>query len=262
MQKKPFGAIDMPTQGGAVSGSNFRNQGWVLTPIPNNIPTDGSTINVYVDGIYLGHPVYNIYRSDIATLFPGYANSNGAHAYFYIDTTAFTNGVHTIYWTATDNAGNTDGIGSRYFTIQNSVTSLGGSGQGSGFRSRIPVDVSSPVWVLKGYKRNIKPFKNYPNDKGIINIKIHQLQLLEVRLFPVGAEKQGGLAPLLNLSGYQVVSGQIRALPIGSTLDTQRGIFYWHPGPGFLGRYQLVFIKNSQTGKIKKKHLIINIMPR
>jgi hypothetical protein len=123
------------------------------------------------------------------------------------------------------------------------------------------VDPSSPVWILKGYKWNTKPFKNYPDDKGIITIEIKELQRIEVRLFPVGEGKQGGLAPLLNLSGYQVVSGQVRALPIGSTLDTQRGIFYWHPGPGFLGRYQLIFIKNSQTGKIKRIEVEIEIFP-
>ncbi len=116
---KPFGAIDTPAQGGTASGSSFVNWGWVLTPQPNNIPNNGTTINVYVDGVYLGHPTYNIYRKDIADLFPGYANSSGAVGYFYLDTTAFENGVHTIQWTATDNAGNTDGIGSRYFTIQN-----------------------------------------------------------------------------------------------------------------------------------------------
>ncbi|NIM14605.1 MAG: hypothetical protein GTO45_21530, partial [Candidatus Aminicenantes bacterium] len=43
---KPFGAIDTPTQGGTASGSNFINWGWVLTPQPNSIPTDGSTITV------------------------------------------------------------------------------------------------------------------------------------------------------------------------------------------------------------------------
>ncbi|UCH97495.1 MAG: hypothetical protein JSV88_11755, partial [Candidatus Aminicenantes bacterium] len=43
---KPFGAIDTPTQGGTVSGSSFVNWGWVLTPQPNSIPTNGSTINV------------------------------------------------------------------------------------------------------------------------------------------------------------------------------------------------------------------------
>jgi hypothetical protein len=121
---KPFGAIDTPTQGGTASGSSFINWGWVLTPQPNSIPIDGSTINVYVDGVNLGHPVYNIYRQDIATLFPGYANSNGAVGYFYLDTTSYENGVHTIQWTATDNDGNTDGIGSRYFTIQNTGTDL------------------------------------------------------------------------------------------------------------------------------------------
>ncbi len=116
---KPFGAIDLPAQGGSAFGTKYRIQGWVLTPPPDKIPEDGSTINVYVDGEYLGHATYNIYRADIAALFPGYANSNGAMAYFDFDTTAFPNGVHTLHWTVTDNAGNTDGIGSRYFTIQN-----------------------------------------------------------------------------------------------------------------------------------------------
>jgi hypothetical protein len=116
---KPFGALDTPAQGGIASGNNYIIWGWVLTPQPNQIPTDGSTINVIVDGVNLGHPVYNINREDIAALFPGYANSDGAAGYFYLDTTAYENGVHTIQWTATDSAGNTDGIGSRYFTIQN-----------------------------------------------------------------------------------------------------------------------------------------------
>ncbi|UCH98107.1 MAG: BACON domain-containing protein, partial [Candidatus Aminicenantes bacterium] len=116
---KPFGAIDTPTQGGEASGSQFINWGWALTPQPHAIPTDGSTIKVYIDGVYIGHPVYNLYRQDIAALFPGYANSNGAAGYFFLDTTAYSNGVHTIAWSVRDNAGNVDGIGSRYFTIQN-----------------------------------------------------------------------------------------------------------------------------------------------
>lgn len=116
---KPFGSIDTPEQGGQASGSSFRVQGWALTPQPNKIPEDGSTMNVFVDGTNLGHPTYNIYRADIAALFPGYANSNGAHWFIEFDTTTYANGVHTIYLTATDDAGNTDGIGSRFFTIQN-----------------------------------------------------------------------------------------------------------------------------------------------
>jgi hypothetical protein len=116
---QPFGAIDTPTQGGTVSGTNFVNFGWVLTPQPNIIPVDGSTIWVYIDSVPMGHPVYNNYRSDIATLFPGLQNSMGAVGYFYIDTTQLTNGLHTISWVARDSAGNAQGIGSRYFTVQN-----------------------------------------------------------------------------------------------------------------------------------------------
>ncbi len=116
---KPFGAIDTPVQGGTASGRSYLNFGWVLTPQPNSIPIDGSTLNVWVDGLPLGHPVYNNYRADIATLFPGYANSNGAVGVFSLDTTGYSNGLHTIEWSATDSGGNTDGIGSRYFTVQN-----------------------------------------------------------------------------------------------------------------------------------------------
>ena len=36
-----------------------------------------------------------------------------------MNTTKYANGVHTIYWIATDDAGAADGIGSRYFNIVN-----------------------------------------------------------------------------------------------------------------------------------------------
>ena len=119
---KPFGAIDTPAQGGTASGNSYVNWGWVLTPLPNTIPTDGSTITVYIDGISVGSPVYNLPRDDIATLLPGYNNTDGAVGYFYLDTTAYTNGLHTIMWGAVDDAGNEDGIGSRYFTVYNAGT--------------------------------------------------------------------------------------------------------------------------------------------
>jgi uncharacterized protein (TIGR01370 family) len=264
---KPFGAIDTPVPGSIASGSAYRNQGWVLTPMPNHIPTDGSTIDVYVDGVHLGHPVYNIYRSDIASLFPGYANSGGAHAYFDFDTTTYANGVHTIYWTASDNVGNTDGIGSRYFTIQNSH-GAGRNAVSNVQRSRfnvnlkqIPVYQSQPVSIKKGYFPNTNPIEIYPDDKGFLTIEIKELQCIEVRLFPVGSSEETRLAPLLGCTGYQFVGHQLRPLPIGSTLDRKRGVFYWQPGPGFLGRYQLVFIKNKKIGEEKKKHIIINIVP-
>jgi hypothetical protein len=115
----PFGAIDTPAPGATISGTAYVNFGWALTPQPSNIPTDGSSIWVFIDNQPVGHPVYNRPRSDIQGLFPGYANTNGAVGYFYINTTTLLNGIHQIAWSVTDNAGHTQGIGSRYFFVQN-----------------------------------------------------------------------------------------------------------------------------------------------
>jgi hypothetical protein len=115
---KPFGMIDTPGQGETVSGV-VANFGWALTPMPATIPIDGSTIWVFVDDVPLGHPTYNLYRSDIATLFPGYANSSGAVGLFSLDTRTLANGLHTIAWSVTDSQGRADGIGSRFFWVLN-----------------------------------------------------------------------------------------------------------------------------------------------
>jgi hypothetical protein len=262
---KPFGAIDTPTQGGTASGSGFINWGWVLTPRPNKIPFNGSTINVYVDGVNLGHPTYNIYRPDIASLFPGYANSNGAAGYFSLDTTAFENGVHTLQWTATDNDGNIDGIGSRYFTIQNTGGSLARTAQSAKRRAdmlnilpnRFPVDYPGGIRVKKGYDEDAAPREIYPDENEMITIEIKELERLEIHI-PEGTR---GLAPLSRYTGYHVVGPQLRPLPIGSFLDTERGIFYWQPGVGYLGEYRLVFIERGADIGMKKRTLLVKITP-
>jgi hypothetical protein len=115
---QPFGAIDTPDLGDTVSGT-IVNFGWALTPAPGGIPSDGSTIDVIVDGQSVGHPVYGIFRADIADLFPGYVNTNGAVGYYVFDTTTLTNGLHTIAWVVRDDQGRAEGIGSRYFRVFN-----------------------------------------------------------------------------------------------------------------------------------------------
>jgi len=51
--------------------------------------------------------------------------------------------------------------------------------------------------------------------------------------------------PLGAIHGYQLVGGERVPLPIGSSL--KRGVFYWQPGPGFLGDYTLVFQRPDGT---------------
>jgi len=132
---KPFGTIDTPAQGEKIGGSAYINFGWALTPPPKEIPRDGSTIWVWLDGVPLGHPDYNHYRVDIATLFPGYLNSDAAVGFYYIDTTTFDNDLHSLAWSVMDNWGETEGIGSRWIEIFNdgggsALSSTGGGALG------------------------------------------------------------------------------------------------------------------------------------
>jgi len=115
----PFGTIDTPSQGEIISGSQYVNFGWALTPGAFMIPPDGSTITVLIDNIAVGHPTYGFARGDIDGLFPGYSNSGGAVGFYIVDTTALSNGVHTIAWIVRDNGNRIQGIGSRFFTVAN-----------------------------------------------------------------------------------------------------------------------------------------------
>jgi hypothetical protein len=258
---KPFGAIDTPVQGGTVSGPQFLNWGWVLTAQPNIIPTDGSTIDVFVDGVNIGNPTYNNYRADIAGLFPGYANSNGAIGYFYLDTTAYENGVHTIQWTATDSAGNTDGIGSRYFTILNSGGSRTAAYQRtssvktSGMLpqlSQFQVDIIDPVPMKKGFDKTMPFEKVYADEWGYYILETAELEPVEIA-FPETSHVR---------RGFLVSGNLLKPLPIGSTLDRDNNKFLWHPGPGFVGDYSLVFMEEYEDGTRLLKKIIIRIAPK
>jgi hypothetical protein len=314
--KLPFGAIDTPAPGGTASGAAYVNFGWALTPQPNFIPMDGSTINVWVDGVAIGRPVYNNYRSDIATKFPGYANSEGAVGYYYLDTTAYANAVHTNAWSVVDSGGNVTGIGSRFFTIFNSGTAMAGvqgeslgtefaGVQGEeGNRYRVPVfqhtppswaHVSSlpvsfePVVVRKGYAVEAEPEIVHPDPYGVVTVEIPEVERVEIHLgwdgsedsayrfqVPTGREevkrrerlaarqdgnrtgKSGGVI----YSGYLVAGDELKPLPIGSTLDTERGVFCWQPGPGFLGEYDYIFVREERSGISKRLGIKIKIIPK
>ena len=274
---KPFGAIDTPAQGGTVSGTSFINWGWVLTPQPNQIPMDGSTIGVWIDGVKVGQPTYNIYREDIAELFPSYANSNNAAGYFYLDTTAYKNGVHTIQWTVADSAGNTDGIGSRYFTIQNSGYASNPQSLVTAHRSlgnetiySIPINYHKPVILKKGCQPDTKIEEIYPDKNGIIDVKTRELERVEIHLrkkeelaygIPGSATAKRQEAWRPGWTGYQVIGDHTKALPIGAFLDTERGVFYWQPGPGFLGEYRFVFWAKEANIERSLRKIVITIEP-
>src|ERR1700686_3410066 len=193
---KPFGPIDTPGQGGTVSGNAYLNFGWALTQTPYVIPMDGSTITVILDGVAVGHPTYNQYRSDIANLFPGLANSNGAVGFFYIDTTTLANGVHTISWNVFDNAGRGDGIGSRYITVAN-------TGGGNVPTSDEPIDsaTNSMVMLRRDFGLNQEPAQIAPDERGVYSVSMEELDRIEFN----GGSRWATL----------LINGATRSLPVG-----------------------------------------------
>ena len=233
----PFGTIDTPDQGGTASGNAFVNFGWALAQKSSAIPVNGSTITVILDGIAVGHPTYNQFRSDIANLFPGYANSNGAVGFFFIDTTKLTNAVHTISWNAFDSAGRGAGLGSRYFSVLN-------AGGGTDAAPADPPTIGSltgPVRLRSGYDFNAPEVAIGPDASGSYSIEMEQFGRIELSL---GASR-----------GYQVVGNEAVDLPLGSSLKA--GTFYWQAPLGFLGKYEMVFERPDGT----QIHVLVNIVP-
>ncbi len=254
---KPFGAIDRLTEKTTAAGPELVSYGWALTPQPNTIPGDGSTITVWVDGLPVGNPVFSQHKKDIARLFPGYKNSLKAGGYFTLNTTAYTNGIHTLAWSVKDDAGNINGIDSRYFSITNTVEPVITTPQRMAVKNledlgQISPRQNEPVFVKKGYKPVRKIEALLPDEKGISRITIKELEWVEL-------EFGNNIAAAW---GYLVVDSRLRDLPTGSTLDYKSGRFSWSPGPGYLGEYPMVFVLKDTAGQYTRTFIQVTIEPK
>jgi hypothetical protein len=264
---QPFGAIDSPAQGGEASGSVYRNNGWALTPDPSTIPKDGSTIQVFIDGIFQGTANYNLYRSDIATAFPDYSNSQGAWAYMDLNTTGFKNGIHIIEWSVTDDNNNKDGIGSRFFAIKN----LGARSAGSAVAAARPAPIrptglsrshlNKNIQVIaKDYSTPIKFKTGYGKDSGkeMFASEDGKIHVVTKPMKRIVMNIDDNPQPGKFYTGYLKVGEELRRLPIGSTIDHANGIFYWQLGAGFISEYDLVFFV-TENGVTRKKEVNIKV---
>ena len=257
----PFGAIDTPDQGATIAGSAYVNFGWALTPQPQMIPPDGSTISVVIDGVSVGTVnAYNLARSDVSGLFPGLKNSAGPVGYRMIDTTALSEGQHTIAWVATDDAGQATGIGSRYFTVQNSAWVP----SDPPLLKAAPPAVTATELALASSTTAVPPridgielgrkaasLAQLPIVESARTVDLGSLQRLELSLGNVSACAGA-------YEGYSLIAGELRPLPIGSSLDST-GTFYWQPGPGFHGTYRLVFVHTGCDGSRERIPVSVRI---
>lgn len=231
----PFGAIDAPLEAEKVSGRKYESLAWALTAPPKFIPYDGGTLWVWMDGARQGHPEYGLYRQDIAARFSECSNAQGAGARFVFDSTGFTDGVHSIIWSASDDSGETAAIDTSYFIIQNQGQEQSPPGyleSKSLYQEDTDGSLNLEVLELRqGY--NLYRIKDIQTQRdGTVVIETEEMEPIKIE-FKTNSESA--------LFFYGWGEHEWESLPMDSTLKPRGGLFYWIPTPGFLGTYTFHF---------------------
>jgi Tol biopolymer transport system component len=248
----PFGTIDTPLQGGTASGAAYVNFGWALTPLPKTIPIDGSTIAVLIDGVTVGNVNYNHARPDIQGLFPGLNNTDGAVGFHVIDTTALANGLHTIAWVVSDNLGATEGLGSRYFTVSNGVPTGDPAVTAMTSLAEVeaaPIDTTALIG-RRGWDPEAPLGSFGAGPSGVTVIRSEEVSRVELQL-GVG-----------DYTGYLRTPAGLAPLPVGAHIDRTTKTFTWAPGVGFVGRYDLVFVRSIDGRVAARRDVRILLHPK
>jgi hypothetical protein len=253
----PFGAIDTPEQGGTVTSNVSANFGWAMTRRQNALGVDipkcieRSRYKVYIDGVsrpltFGGNFHRDLERPDLTAAYPGLCDSANSLAAYFLDVSALglANGTHTIGWDVYDNNGTTNtqaddnmsGIGSRFFNI------LISSGDAPVAREASRL---GQYELLKDWPRAAREVsvRVGPEEAALAPVPVTETGARLVR-FPAGGRVMLDVGGAVD-EGYQLVGDDLRALPIGSTLDRENGRFYWEPPVGFLGDFDLIFVDTS-----------------
>ncbi len=250
---KPFGVVDAPAWGETISGTAFADRAWMLTPRPKIIPTTGKTIWVWIDGVKRAHPVYNQARADIALKFPtlqeqGRSRGDLCYRHEELHQRAPYDQMGRVRqrWCRRQHRdelfqGPEHAVGRPLASIsavpmKAAVSEAAACGLLSDLAG-IPQDYKTPLFRRTGFGAEGIFEPAFPDDQGVIEAVLEEDGLIEIRLGSSGPVK-----------GYLVVGDELRPLPVGATLDPTGGMFSWMPGPGFLGRYDLVFVSQEVAG--------------
>jgi hypothetical protein len=100
--------------------------------------------------------------------------------------------------------------------------------------------------MRRGFGKAVDSLRISEYHNGLSRIQIQQLEPVEVHLNRPCA-------------GYLISNGNLEALPIGSTLDLQKGIYYWQPGLAFFKDFLFVFIEEGPDGALSKRKVKITV---
>jgi hypothetical protein len=145
--------------------------------------------------------------------------------------------MHTIAWTVSDNLGAAEGIGSRYFRVSNGVGSVTSAGELSAVSSVSSAGTPQPMSILGrvGWDPSAGLRRLARSSSGRVMVRSEEVSRIELQFEPDPG----------TLEGYLRVGDSLTPLPVGSRLDATAGVFTWHPGVGFVGGYDLVFVRRD-----------------
>lgn len=251
----PFGAIDTPGQGETVGGT-VNNFGWVLVRGSAKAYPPFGSVSVVIDGVVVGAPGLWVERADIVAVFPEstYSGVKNAVGLYTFDSTAYANGVHTISWVVTADNGLAEGVGSRYFTIQNANAALttaratpfviesptgkwSGPLHGRSVRTAGPIDERAAVRATTGFS----PVSFPRVGEGAAGPRFVSMRAGERAVIDVYGATEA----------YHVVEGRLAALPVGATFLQSRGALHWQPGLGVAGLHDFVLVREGRLVPVR-----------
>ena len=259
----PFGAIDTPSQGGVVSGV-VNNFGWVLSP--GSARADGAgggTVTVFIDAKPVGTPGGWVSRSDIVATFPQaqYSGVQNALGVYTFDSNTLTNGMHSISWSVRDNTGQQAGVGSRYFWVWNGAgltpaltmaTTAPTLSFADGSVDALPSE-TGPLMARRGFALD-DPLRALENaGDGRFTLTGEELDRFEMQIGERGRD---------SWTGYLRTAAGLAPLPLGSHFDGETQTFTWLAGPGFVGRYDFLFVRSSGGEALSRRDVTVILQPK
>lgn len=163
--------------------------------------------------------------------------------------------LHTIVWTVTDSDGATSGLGSRYFRVSNGATGSVTAATAAFVTQSLAVVAldPSPIAARRGWEADAPWQSHAPGRSGRTVLRGEEIDRFELAL----GEHEGQ-----TYAGYLRVGDTLSALPVGSRLDSRTGLFTWSPGVGFVGNYDLVFVRSNGAQTLARQEVRIVLQPK